>query len=201
VRFLSDPDFWLDWSAYGTEIQFGLAILGGFIVSRLFEGKRYQSLILLCILTLYFLQFAILFNKYVLHTFQRDITETVEYRIGEWLDAKVKEQESERAGRVFLSGTTAFWLNAFFDIPQVRGGRDQASVDPNWQAAAWEIRHGESADEAERVLKALKISYLVVHTQGSEEFYHDFVYPEKFEDNQSFKKIFGEKGDIVYQID
>jgi len=203
IRFLSDPDFWLDWSAYGTEIQFGLAILGGFIVSRLFEGKRYQSLILLCIFTLYFLQFAILFNKYVLHTFQRDITKTVEYRIGKKLSEVMKPHSasSGQAGeRVFLSGTTVFWFNAFFDIPQVRGGMDQASVDPNWQAAAWEIREGTELEKSLKWLKDLEVKYLVIHTEESEEYYHDFVHPEKFERSKNLQEIYKEDGDRIYKF-
>ena len=55
--------------------------------------------------------------------------------------------------RAFLSGTTAFWLNAFFDIPQVRGGNDGPSAHPDWRAAAWEIREGKDPEKSVEWLK------------------------------------------------
>ncbi|MDP3954895.1 MAG: hypothetical protein Q8Q15_00850, partial [bacterium] len=41
IRFLSDPDFWLDWSAYGVELQFGGALaLGGWLWKKLEDRRR-----------------------------------------------------------------------------------------------------------------------------------------------------------------
>ena len=208
LRFLSDPDFWLDWSVYGTELQFGLAIAMGLIITQIAKVKaqndnlKLKTFLLLGTLSaFYFLLFIFIFDDYVLGTLQSDITQTVEYRTGKELDARVKEQESGRVKRVFLSGTTVFWLNAFFDIPQVRGGIDQASVDPRWRQAAWEIREGASLEKSVQWLKMLKITYLVVHTQDSEEFYHDFAYPEKFEAAFGLEKIYDQEGDRIYQIE
>ena len=198
IRFLSDPDFWLDWTAYGVELQLGLAIALGLIIRPLFSRLSAIRYLPYAIFVSYFLLFTFIFNRCVLGALQRDIEQTVEYRIG----SQLSEIANPPAGgeKVFLSGTTAFWLNAFFDISQVRGGRDQVSVDPNWREAAWKIRHGESADEAERALKVLKISYLVVHTEESEEFYHDFVYPERFENVSGLVKIYDQNGDRVYRV-
>ncbi|MDP3888425.1 MAG: hypothetical protein Q8Q24_00120 [bacterium] len=227
VRFLSDPDFWLDWSSYGVELQMGIAIalggwLGGkpedrrqrtedglqktedgrqiienqfsvFSLQNLFSVFRLPSSILLA---LYLILFIFVLNRYVLGTFQKDITQTVEYRLGNQLAKIAKPQE-----RVFLSGTTTFWLNAFFDIPQVRGGTDQASIDPDWRKAVWEVREGATTESTERWLKALKITYLVVHTKESDEFYHDFDDPEKFEQISGLKKIYEEKGDRIYRLE
>ena len=49
-------------------------------------------------------------------------------------------------------------------------------------------------------LKKLEVDYLVVHTQDSEEFYHDFANPEKFEEIPGLKKISEEKGNRIYQV-
>jgi len=127
---------------------------------------------------------------------RKNIEETVEYRISRQLSEIAKPGE-----RVFLSGSTAFWLNSFFDIPQVRGGRDEASIHPAWRQAVWEIREGTDPEKSEEWLKELGVSYLVVHTQESEELYHDFTYPDKFEAASSLKKVFSEKGDIIYQVE
>lgn len=119
----------------------------------------------------------------------------MEYRIGEELIKIVKPAE-----KVFLSGTTVFWLNAFFDVPQVRGGVDQASVDPNWRRATWEIREGTKVELSEKWLRELGVSYLVIYSQASKEFYHDFIYPEKFEEIEGLKKIYDQEGDRIYQV-
>lgn len=204
LRFLSDPDFWLDWTAYGIELQFGLVLFGGLLLSRA-SGRQIISFVVCCVLGVGWL---FLTNKYVLGTLQRDITKTVEYKIGSQLSQIVKPHSasSGQAGeKVFLSGTTAFWLNAFFDIPQVRGGVDQASVDSNWRKAVWEIRSFGSAQDKEGIvlkyLKSLNISYLVVHTKESEEYYHDFKYPEKFEEVEGLKKVYDEGGDRIYKVE
>jgi len=213
IRFISDPDFWLDWSRYGTELQLGIAIgLGVFTNNFLttlkprislcrsneaekkfnVSGLLSVSVVLIFIFGVWFL----LFNKYVLMTLQRDIKSTVEYRIGNQLSQLAKPRE-----RVFLSGTTAFWLNTFFNIPQVRGGRDQASVHPSWRQAVWEVREGTEVEKSLKWLRELEVKYLVVHTEESEEFYHDFVYPEKFENVSGLVKLHEERGDRIYRVE
>lgn len=194
LRFLSDPDFWQDWTGYGLELQMGVAMGLGLVVKSL-KLKVFSLGIFLGGLV-YLLFFSFLFNKYVWGALQRDLTGTVEYRIGEWLVQNIRPGE-----KVFLSGTTAFWLNAFWRIPQVRGGRDQASRDQRWRQATWEIREGTDPEESLKWLKELDVRYLVVHTQDSEEFYHDFVSPEKFETAKGLRRVFSEKGDHIYQVE
>lgn len=202
VRFLSDPDFWLDWSTYGTELQIGLAILGGIILEKILQAEKFKILNLryilkfICVLTIYFFLFAIIFKKYVFNTFQKDITRSVEYQIGKELQKVVKPNET-----VFLSGSTVFWLNTFFDIPQVRGGKDEASVDPFWRKAVWEVREGENPQDTLKWLRKLEVDYLVVHTKESREFYHDFKEPEKFEKVSGLKKIYDKEGDRIYRVE
>jgi len=193
IRFLSDPDFWLDWSAYSWELQLGGAMAMGLLMKKL--KRKYLTL---PIFLFYFCLFVFVSKQYVLATLQRDISQTVEYRIGEQLTKVIKPSE-----KVFLSGTTVFWLNAFsasWRIAQVRGGNDRASVDPEWRQAAWELREGKKVEKSIEYLKKLGIAYIVVHTQESEEFYHDFVYPEKFEENKELEKIYDKNGDRIYQL-
>jgi len=129
-----------------------------------------------------------------------DISQTVEYKTANWLANNLTIQQSNNSPLVFLSGTTAFWLNSLVDVVQVRGGADQAAVHPTWRQSAWEIREGKSADDAEEALKSLKVNYLVVHTEESREFYHDFKNPEKFEQIESLSKIYESRGDIIYKV-
>jgi hypothetical protein len=188
LRFLSDPDFWLDWSAYGLEIQFGMAI-----ILSLFLKSRPKVLILISII--YYLIFMIFFGKYVVGTLQKDITKTVEYKISKQLELIAKPND-----RILLSGSTVFWLNAFVDIPQVRGGVDQASKDGSWRKEVWEIREGENGQKSLEALRRLGVNYLVVHTSDSRDYYHDFKYPYKFENLKGLEKVFEEDGDIIYRV-
>ena len=208
MRFISDPDFWMDWSAYGLEIQLGTALCLGLIMNgkllknqkSKIKNQKYRLkiknlLILLCSFTLYSLLFTFMLKKYTFDSLQQDITHAVEYQIGNELEKLVKPGE-----RVFLSGSTVFWLNSFFDISQVRGGVDRASVNSDWRKAAWEIREGSDAKGAREWLETLNASWLVVHNQSSEEYYHDFKYPEKFEELGELKKIYDKNGDRIYRI-
>lgn len=191
MRLISDPDFWLDWSAYYLELQLGLAILGGLVISKRVKNKAVQA----AIAAGWGLLFAFLFNRYLLGTFRPKITETVEYRVGQELSNLVQAEET-----VFLSGSTVFWLNAFFDIRQVRGGVDQVSVHPGWRRAVWEIREGRNTENTERWLRTLNISWLVVHDFRSQEYYHDFAYPGKFEEIEDLEKVYDKAGDRIYRV-
>ena len=74
-------------------------------------------------------------------------------------------------------------------------------MDQNWRKAVWEIRQGTDAEKSIEWLRKLDVSYLVVHTEESGEYYHDFVYPEKFEETSGLKKIYEESGDRIYKVE
>ncbi len=126
---------------------------------------------------------------------RRNIENTVEWQVADKLREIVKPNES-----VFLSGTSAFWLNAFIDVRQVRGGADQVGLRPDLAKAVWEVRMGSDGQKSVGDLKRLGVNYLVVHSNYSKEFYHDFENPGKFEGLITLKKVYDENGDIIYQI-
>jgi len=178
------------WVAHANETRMKIARI---------NANRVIVLVVCCLWSVVWL---FTFNKYVLGTLQWGITETVEYRIGKFLSktiSPVKSPGGDHGVKALLSGTTTFWLNAFFDIPQVRGGKDEVSVHPTWREAVWEIREGIEPEKSVKWLKDLDISYLVVHIEDSEEFYHDFKHPEKFENAFGLEKIYDEEGDRIYR--
>ncbi|MBI4100793.1 hypothetical protein HY439_03590 [Candidatus Microgenomates bacterium] len=205
MRFLSDPDFWQDWISYSLELQMGGSILLAMAIDRLLQPSKLslvvRSLFLGGIVLILILPWLLAPQKFL--GVRKDITGSVEYKAGRWLSENVKPNE-----RVYLSGTTAFWLNSLFDLPQVRGGADQAATHPFWAKASYEIREGENGQLAVNWLKALGVSYLAVHPLTSSEYYHDFKYPEKFEElsnktegSQSLKKVFSDMDTIIYMIE
>jgi len=178
---------------YAKHCRRAQSVAGGKIKSYSLKFKVF--LFLVCVFGFLFSAFSFTFKKYVLSNLQKDIKTSAEHRIGEKL--------AETAGPddiVFLSGSTAFWTNAFFDIRQVRGGNDKAAVHPEWDKAAWEIREGEDVDKSLKRLKEFKIKYLVVHTKDSSEYYHDFKHPERFEGVKDLEKVYDERGDRIYKI-
>lgn len=198
IRFLSDPDFWQDWTSYILEIQMGGAILLAIFIGRLLRSEKLQifprSFFLVGVSVLLFLPWILAPNKFL--GIRSSIQNSIEYRMGKWLTEHVKTGE-----RVYLSGTTAFWLNSFFNVSQVRGGVDQGATHPFWARASYEIREGQNPEIAENWLQALGVSYLVIHPSTSSEYYHDFKYPDKFDNRQNLKKVFSDRDSIIYQVE
>ena len=248
LRFLSNPDFWLDWISWLGEVEMGAVLLASMLIFRSVRHFKKRSTevssdhifynsvslkptladnsdiksnvkssarfvmflkwlpslnfdrkfaIFYLLFTIYFLGgWFFAWQKRDLWLPRKSIEETAEYRIASFLNENVKSDET-----VFLSGTTAFWLNSFYDIKQVRGGADQASVDSKWREATWEIREGVTAQGTEKVVRELGINYIVVHKNQSAEFYHDFKNIGKFEGLADLEKIYEDNGDLVYKVE
>lgn len=202
-RFMADWDFWMDWTAWMGEVEVGVALLlssvfvtRGPVRSFSFPASARKQLILLTLFSIYLVgSWMFAFSNLDFWFVQKSIENGVEYKIAMKLNEVVEPNET-----VFLSGSTAFWLNAFSDVRQVRGGRDEASKDQDWTEAAWEIREGEDVEKSIKVLKTLGIDYLVVHDQKSREFYHDFKKAQKFSDIGDLVKIYEDGGDWIYKI-
>lgn len=197
MRFLSDPDFWQDWSGYALELQMGGAILLAIMINWLLQASRrpviLRTLFLSGLVVALVLPWIFAPQKFL--GLRKDIQNSAEERLGSWLAENVKSNE-----RVYLSGTDAFWLNAFFDVSQLRGGVDQGATHPFWAKASYEIREGTDGKLAVNWLKALGISYLVVHEKESADYYHDFKQPEKFKKTSDLTEVLRERGEVVYKV-
>src|SRR3990167_4643210 len=143
-RFMADPDFWMDWTAWMGEVEVGLAMVMGrnfqFKIETSFRIANFKLKITR--LTIFYLLFAIYFLAGWMVAFQNrnfwlpraSIENTVEYKIAKWLElgtgpvsrfppafgeARLRRPaiatRSVGAPTVFLSGTTAFWLNSLVD--------------------------------------------------------------------------------------
>ena len=178
---------------WNPELQLGLGILIGWWLAQ-WEGKK--RAIKYILIGLLIVSWGLVADKRVIKQWRRSIAKTVEYKIGQELVSLVQAEET-----VFLSGSTVFWLNSLTDVRQVRGGVDQAAVDQNWRAAAWEVREGSDGNLAINKLKELKVKWLVVHTSESEEFYHDFKQVNKFEKIKNLVKVYDQSGDRIYRLE
>ena len=116
-----------------------------------------------------------------------------ERRVAIWLDEHLAPGE-----RAYLTGDHAFWLDAFADVPQVRGGVDFAFANPWWAHVTYQVNTGADADIAARWMRALPARYIVVPGPASSEVYRDFADPQKFDGR--LPVVFDERGVRIYEV-
>ncbi len=202
-RFIGDPDFWQDWTAWLFELEIGVALVASQLIVTLKRAKNSQFSILnfqlfdrriLLIAILILIPFLTTNYVYGLLHKPKLISKTIPEGV------RSLEKLAEVAGnkRVFLSGSTVFWANALYDLNQVRGGHDQVATHPFWDHAAFQLREGSSPELAGAWLKTLGVQYVLVHSPLSLEAYHDFKNVDKWKEVGEI--VWEEQGDIVMKI-
>lgn len=122
-----------------------------------------------------------------------DITRTVEYQIARWLD------ENLSGSRIYDSGSTQFWLNAFSDNPQLGGGFAQGIVNSRNPHVMYGVSHSEENGQRDATwLRAYGADAVVVHGHGTRDQYQDFMNPAKFEG--VLEEIWRDGADVIYRI-
>lgn len=191
VRFLSDPDFVTDWIGFFLELQFGGAIILGWF----FEKNIKLAVFLVLPVFITVLIIAQLLNCSIVTITVKQCNNDYQERILSLVKNNVKLDE-----RIFLSGSSVFWVNASLPVQQVRGGVDQGSVHPYWAHGAYQIREGQDAELAYDWLTVLGASYILVHQNNSKDIFHDFRNTKRFFDQNYFNSIVEENGDQLYKV-
>ena len=187
---------------YLPELEIGFCLLLGlaisYIVRKIPPVLAFIFVLLVLFLMGYFSR-GIFQNSQPLLAKNPDIENTYEYKIAKWLS------ENTHGERVYLTGSGAFWLNTFTDVPQVRGAADSASTHPWWAHANYQINTSENAPKGQEGylstlwLRALNVSYIVVNYAHSQDAFRDYRNPEKFEG--ILEKVYdNNQGDIVYKV-
>ena len=109
--------------------------------------------------------------------FVRDIyfDRRIEYRITDWMARNMP------GSRALATGSVRFWYDAWHDLPQVGGGSEQGVLNNVVIPAQWQIALGDDPEPSIQWLQCLGADAIIVHDQNSEELYHDYQYPKKFE--------------------
>lgn len=210
IRFLANPRFVIDWIGFIPELQLGFSIVFGLLVGNLIGivyGKKANDLrfnknfgglranfflifFLALILggVLYVSSYKTINNLffYELNAHQRDVAVLFHDHI--------KDVNS----RIFLSGASVFWFNSRFKMPQVRGGRDESSINPFWNHGAYQIRTGNSENLSIDWLRIFGSSYILVNSSETRDPFKDFEQIEKFND---LHLVDEKDGDLLYKID
>ncbi len=124
--------------------------------------------------------------------------QTVEFDMARRLDA------IPQAGRVFVSGGTRFYLNSWFDEPQIGGVfetglHNRIPVDMIYQIRTDLLsKPGEEAENTILQLRAMAVELAVIHGPKSAEYYRDFKFPNKLEGLLPSTPIGND--DFIYQL-
>ena len=124
-----------------------------------------------------------------------DITQTSEWKTADWLNRNWSGE------RVMVPGSTAFWLTAFSDAPQLWGGYEQGVTNHQVRAAMYGLTNGAGGDwPAWSVLwlKALGAQAVEVTGPGSTEVFKDFRDPNKFDG--ILNVLWRDRGDVLYGV-
>jgi len=196
-RFLGDIDFWMDWTSWFYEIEIGIAIILAVWLSQpiLFGAEKNSLGNILRYLVLLLLPIYATWRIY-LAIGRPPLTSS---RPPQAVSALTAFSSIPPDSRVFLSGSTVFWANALFDVNQVRGGADATAINPWWDHASYQLREGEDSELAEAWLRAMGVSYVLVHSSKSKEYYKDFVNRSKWQNVGN--QIYNQAGDTIIKID
>lgn len=216
IRFMSDVDFWMDWTGYFLELQLAVAILGVVAIARCI--KRWY-LLYLVILILTIIDGVVVYTSFKTNTTFKSYKEKITQMI---------RQQVEPGQRVFLSGSPVFWLGVDYSrvlswsfpqtaslvqndpgslggyepgkigLQQVRGGKDEVSTHPTWAMGAYQIREGKNPDLLKSWLMTLGVSQILLHEKNSQEYFHDFKNLERF---GSLTPTTESNGDILYKVE
>lgn len=113
---------------------------------------------------------------------ESDPKQRIEYRLTSWIRDNLPGQ------RLLVSGSLRFWYNGWHDLPHVGGGSEQGLLNTTIMPAQWEILLGQEVELTRLWLQVTGADAVVVHGPKSQEWYKDFVYPDKFKD-ASFRLI------------
>lgn len=157
-RALGNINFWMDWTSWLGEIEIGIGIL----IAANLKNLRYLLLLIF--------PFAASFLIF------KGLGAPVLISNSPPAEMKSITKLAELAGKnlVFTSGTGVFWLNAFYNTSQVRGGRDEVSINSRWLPVSYTLREGNDEKAILKGLNDLDVRFALVNSDESSDFYHDF---------------------------
>lgn len=184
-RFISNPAFYMDWVSWFVEIEEGMFLLSFY----LFCGKKYaKSALTFAIPALITLIF---YNSTGRPTLVSKTPPPI-------INSVIELSKTAGNNRVFVTGSSVFWLNALTDTPQVRGGVDEVSVDPIWYKSSYEIRESKDTNRVKAALEKTGVAYVLLNTDTSTDFYKD--YKNLVIWGSIGERVFSKSGDEIFKI-
>ena len=116
----------------------------------------------------------------------------VEFKLTDWIHQNLP------GVRTLATGSVRFWYNAWYDLPQLGGGSEQGLLNIHSQYAYGHAVGDEDPEVCVAWLQAMGTGAVIVHDKTSQEVYHDWGKPEKFEGK--LEKVYDLKGDRIYRV-
>lgn len=180
-------------------VEMGVALAAGLGLDAVFRRiSPRQRIIAICLLIAACVYPGVRYRSYVRSIIRPvEIGTTIEYREAKWL-------EKNLAGdRVFVSGSTRFFLNAFADVPQFGGGFEPGSTNPLSAHVQYQVLSGANSGEKEGEvavlwLRALGVGAIAVGGPDSREYYREYRNPSKF--CGLLPELWSEGDDVIYGV-
>lgn len=190
---------------YLPELQMGFCMLMAMIITGLWDRYPAQTgkIILakktvaigLTFLVVFLLSYSYISKPYYLINPQ-SMTNSYEYKIADWLKKNINPSTGER---VYLTGTPAFWMTAFAEIPQIRGSADNAQPNPWWADASYQINKGDDIELTKAWLNILNVKYILLNYPESGTHYVDYENYDRFKDYKQIDQ-FADNGFTMLEV-
>ena len=122
-----------------------------------------------------------------------DYRQRVEYRVTDWIAKNLP------GARCSATGSIRFWYDTWSDLAQMHGGSDQGLINGLVPQVYYFITNAPDAGAAVRWMQALGVDAVIVPDERSQEVYHDFGDPRKFDG--ILPEIYNDhRGNVIYKI-
>lgn len=179
------------------EMEIGLVVALAFAGAALFDRLRghWRCLPVALLIALAVSQ-VVAYRRYARRLIEAiEITGTVEYQVAKYFEQHYPWQ------RVMAGGSTAFWMNAFTDTPQVTGCCDPSMLNPLIWDANYVIKSGDHDPDARAGLlwlKALGAQAVYVDGPGTRDAYLDFLAPAAL--TAQLTELWRSGSDAIYRV-
>ncbi len=186
---------------YHLEMEMALAILVAVVGYEILRNQpRWMAILSMAVLVIALIQPIRMDRRYARNflLLSLDVQSTIEWKTANWLN------QNWKGGRVMLPGSSAFWLTAFSDIPEL-WGFEQAVTDFTIRVAEYAMYDGHPGGTHDAEASVLWLKALGVHAVGisgptSTEFWKPFRTPKKFEGVLEPLWRYG-PDDVLYRVD
>ena len=181
---------------YHLEMEMGLCLVAGTVLVSLMPRQRLPHVLFVALLIAASIFQIRKYSNYM--TFMArpiDVTTRSEYVSARWV------QDNMSGARVYATGSTAFWLNAFSDSPQLTGCCDQSMGNRFVENIPYLVNISSTPTQYEltrKWLQAYGVRAIIANTPSSTEEYRDFHNAEKFDGILPI--LHREAGDIIYGV-
>ena len=175
------------------ELDLALSLLCAYCLMKAWSRPRLRLLVVVLLSAACYPAANYVQNRRLPFPGARAIQTRSEFQVTKWMADHLP------GARALPSGSIRYWYDAWYDDEEAYGGSNQGMLNQILPAANWQITQGDHADLAIAWLQALGVDAVIVPDKTSEEVFHDYSHPEKFQG--ALPEIYNDhKGVFIYQV-